>query len=918
MKKTCYIQGIILTFIVLTGGESMIAQYNLEDTLKNNFFKMKEVFFNPEKFPEYSDRITQSEIKQFYKEYSLYSKRMDQNGTLESYITSINNYNLHNLKSKKSLPPWTFMGPVGLPVNPVNPNLDWSTGEGWINSLYIDESNPDEILIGARHGGLWKTTNNGNSWQSLTDDYEGLNSIRAIAIDPYNQDNIIVVSSKLYFKIPYSASSGLYKSTDGGQTWTFNPIQISGIDWYPTATLEKILRKVIYHPTIQNLVFIITYDHILKSMDNGSTWNLLYQGDYEWWTGENGFFDIDFDTYNQNKLYVSGSHILVSDNLGGTWDEITNDITGYDRVKRVEMDVASHSPGDVWFFVNNTSPYKQIYRYSGSFPPTLLKSGNFSVVGLYCQEIHISPITDDIIYLAGLGLYRYTHSLNQVTPLNNRGTGPTDSHWVHTDIRDLVVIEVSNKNRIYLGHDGGISWCEDDEMNHMQTWNYISDDGTDGLEITEFHGIGSSILNPDLIAGGCQDVSGFYFDGNSWYHTNYGDGGETKFSNLYPNTVYLLSPCCAGGRIYVSLDKGATIHSIYTTGSQWVYLPMVLKNNCDTLLAGAKNGSIYDIAQFSNPSNYSSPGMSWLNLPGDGNKPISAIEVSNFNNSIIYAARQQYYMWCDQVNPVDYTGALFRSENNGISWDDLSSNFLGLYAGFIDDIETNPFNPDEIWLTLGMATDDSDPQTTKKIYKSSNGGTSWIAYNNGFPTAIPVSKIIFDKEEYVLYIATDIGVYYRKLNQTEWKPYNYGLPLKIVTDIEINYTADKIRIGTLGRSIWEASRLSTYDPNKFYQSGYESWYSDATFYSDIDISGYLLIDNASIITMHPETSITVNSGGTLIVQNGSVINHANVIVKNGGTLNILSDGELILYNDDEITIESGAIFNYEYGSVNFK
>lgn len=337
---------------------------------------------------------------------------------------------------------------------------------------------------------------------------------------------------------------------------------------------------------------------------------------------------------------------------------------------------------------------------------------------------------------------------------------------------------------------------------------------------------------------------------------------------------------------------------------------MTLKPNSDSLLVGYQN-----LILFPDPLNSSSSIN--LNVPVCSTcNRITSIAVSESNPNIMFYSTGKVIKPWHNIDPQDYDSALWKSIDNGNTWVDISANLLGLYDGIITDILVNPKNKDELWVSFGRSTSNADPETTKKIYRSTNGGLSWNAFSTGIPEGIPVSKLKMHKEMDILYAGTDIGIFYRRRDFDTLMPFNNGLPYKVVTDIDINESANRISVGTLGRGIWSTSLLC-YDDSPIYISDFQTWSSDQSICTDIIIqnNGTLILLDMDILLPY-EGCIYIESGGKLIVDN-SILENASIYAKSGSETELLNSSILKVYDNDLIYFETGSECEFGTSKIEF-
>lgn len=222
---------------------------------------------------------------------------MDENGMLKSpefYYNELQNYNnylnqngLNSRSTAADTGNWEQLGPTSW-----NATSGWNPGVGRITSIAVDLTNNSHIIVGANTGGVWKTTNGGTTWTVLTDNLSNLN-VYALAIDPTN--------SSTYFW--GSTSGAIFKSTDAGATWSLLADTGSGN-----------VNKILIDPTNTNKMYCsVEGGGIYKSTNAGVTWTLINA------SATNGY-DVEFKPGDTNTIYASGNQFYKSTDGGVTFN----------------------------------------------------------------------------------------------------------------------------------------------------------------------------------------------------------------------------------------------------------------------------------------------------------------------------------------------------------------------------------------------------------------------------------------------------------------------------------------------------------------------------------------------------------------------------------------------------------------------
>lgn len=840
-----------------------------------------------------------------YKSYLRFKGFMDHrvgpDGDMNAHRENLDAY----YSGQRSLPEidvsnWNFLGPVGLPDSKTGSiNNMYVNGEGWIHDIVVNPDNTDEIYIGSHNGGLWKTEDGGDNWFSLTDEYPEILGIKSIAINSFPGQTIYILTDNTLSRYSY----GVFKSTNGGTTWTSmnnGLIDLNNNPLFPGHNNWAEPRKLIVHPSNDQVLYLLLQSYIFKSTNGGQNWSRSFYSQYNTWEGELGLYDISIDPANDNILYASGHVLLKSTDAGENWTEITDEITDFVtypevlRIDRCEITYNDNYPGKHWFYYTYYHDNGQIDEYrhrivkftntpAPAYSVVMDKMLPYDFVNPNKMEIEVSNYSETTFYIGGIAQYKlfYNSSLGdyELLPLHGPAIPQSSSHWLHVDIRDIQLLDNGAQDIMYVGCDGGISVGYEEVPGEFWNWDYLSDDGTNGLQITEFYGFGDAGTEPYYFLGGTQDLAGFMYENDAWHHILNGDCSDAIVddSDGQNKYLYVLMPCCYNGTVFRSNDNGESWVSMFDPFfpfAKFTPAMAIHPNNPNKLLVAADKLYRFNEArtQTGNPEEL---------LELDEYKELTDIEISEVSPSTMYVSTVRAYGFYPYGNvlPQDYDSAFWKTTNGGSTWSDISSNLPGLYYGNISDVETDPNDINRLWVAFGKATKPpiNNPDYTKKVYVSDNGGAvnSFEPYAQGLPDGVPVNVIRYDHKYNRLFCGTDAGVFMRDLNlqNNEWEEFNTNLPHKIVTDLEINYTVNKIRASTYGRGLWESDLYCYYDPEPLTISGNPVWEADAIKTQDIVIpSGCTLTIQNCNIFFPDNARIVVQRGGKLIVDNARLSN----------------------------------------------
>ena len=679
-------------------------------------------------------------VYQRWKEHWKYYLNAD--GTLMSGDQIANEYlnsrkknpNLSKKADSIDMSNWIPMGPF----THVNKG-SWSSGQGRINISAVDPQNPNTIYIGSPNGGLWRSKNNGNSWV-LLDETATFSGVSGIAID-YNDSNIIYVSTGDEDG-GNSATTGVWKSINGGNTWT----QTS----YPYTSTSK-LGEILINPLNSNSLWVVGSSGVYKTTDAGLTWTRNYTTLCK---------EIRIKPNDTSVLYaVSGSGTtrdIVKSTDGG---ETFTSIQSYTNAGRAAIAVTPANADYLYVLVSdNDNSYKGVYRSINSGETFTTQNTTSDVYdgatqASYDLAITVSDVNPEVVFTGCLNVWKSTNGGVDFNKLNS-WSNPKGENYTHADIHDLKFYN----GKFYASSDGGIYISSDLGVN-------FTDKTINGLNISQFYRIDVAQSTEVQAVGGLQDNGGFSFANNAWINFHGADGMDAAIDPTNLNMHYGLIQY--GGSMYQLDISNPTNDGFFTASS-----PAGEKGNWITPLEYGNNGILY-------------AGFKKLYMYNSGSYSIASSYdfVSNINQIRVHPTNDLKVL-------VSTTAGLFQSDGtnafNITKFNNITSS--------IKNFDFNRNNPAIIYVV-----------TDNIIYKSLDSGTTWKNITYNLPTGAK-NSIIHQASSYnnTIYLAMNKAVYYTNDSLTEWKLFSNNLPNTTINDIEINNIENHVVISTYGRGIWRS------------------------------------------------------------------------------------------------------------------
>ncbi len=346
---------------------------------------------------------------------------------------------------------------------------------GRIIDLAFNPENTAEYYVASASGGVWKTSNNGTTYDPIFDG-EGSYSIGCVTLDPGNPHTVWVGTGEANNQRSVAYGDGVYKSDDGGKSWKNMGLKKS-----------EHIGRIAVDPKNADIVYVAAYGPlwdsggdrgIYKSIDAGKTWKAVLTV-----SANTGFCDIIIDPRNSNVLYASAhqrqrkvfgfisggpeSALYKSTDGGATWNKITNGLPGGNNVGRIGIALAPSNP-DILYAVIEASDNKGGFFRSTDRGASWEKRSSHNTSGNYYERLFIDPNNENKIFSGDFLLH-----------ISNDGgatwaTQPTKNKHVDNHV---VYIDPKNSKHLFVGCDGGLYETWDDAQN----WNYKSN-----LNITQF------------------------------------------------------------------------------------------------------------------------------------------------------------------------------------------------------------------------------------------------------------------------------------------------------------------------------------------------------------------------------------------------------------------------------------------------
>jgi photosystem II stability/assembly factor-like uncharacterized protein len=669
---------------------------------------------------------------------------------------------------------------------------------------------PETYYFGAVAGGVWKTANGGLTWTPMTDK-TGIMSIGAIAAAPSDANVIYVGTGESCIRGNISYGDGMYKSVDGGKTWTHIGLEDT-----------QHIAKVVVHPQNPDIVLVAALGHaygpndargVFRSSDGGKTWQKVLFKD-----NKTGAIDLVFDPKNPHILFAAlweaqrtpwsltsggpGSGLYRSGDDGATWKKLEGHGLPSGILGRIGVSVSGADSNRVYAIIE--AEKGGIYRSedAGESWKLINPDHRFTQRAWYFHHIFADPKNADTVYVLNTGVSRSTDGGKSFEFIR---APHGDNHGLWIDPTHPQWMIVANDGGASVSHDAGKSWTTENNQPTAQFYHVATDNAV------PYRVYGAQQDNSTVAIASRSD--GFAIDRPDWYDVGGGESGYVVPDPRNPEVVYAGS---YDGYITRFDKKNGQEQDISAwplnpMGSgaaelkhrfQWTAPILISPNDPNVVYHGGE-------AVFKTTDG----GMSWTTISGDLTRNDKSKQQSSGGPLTQDNTSVEYYdtVFALAESPVE-KGVLWAGTDDGLvhvtrdggqHWTNVTSKDFGEWS-LVSIIDASPHTAGAAYVAIDRhKLDDYRPY----VFKTSDYGKNWTRITTGLPDNSYVHSVKEDpKRKGLLFAGTENGVYASFDDGAHWQSLKLNLPTTPIHDLTVKN--DDLIVATHGRAFWILDDIS--------------------------------------------------------------------------------------------------------------
>ena len=662
---------------------------------------------------------------------------------------------------------------------------------------------PYTFYMGAVAGGVWKTTDGGQTWLPISDKAPFW-SVGAIAVAPSNHHVIYVGTGEAAPRGDITYGDGVYKSTDDGKTWTHVGLADS-----------RQIGAVIVDPSNPDIVLVAALGHafgpnsergIYRTTDGGKSWKRVLGKD-----DKTGGIDVAFDPHNARIVYAAlwqavrqpwsfssggpGSGLYRSTDGGVTWTELKGNGLPGGILGRIDVSVSGADSNRVYAMIEAKDGGLFRSDDAGAHWRRVNDDGRLRQRAWYFSKIYADPKRADTLYAVNTGLFRSTDGGKTINLLPARHG---DHHAVWVDPNDTDRIIDASDGGASISYDGGKTWSSQDNQATAQFYHVAVDNDF------PYHVYGAQQDNSNLAIASSDDSGSINIQ--DWYSANGPESGFVVPDPRDSNIVY------SNGENYIlrwnkKTDQARVIpvYPIDASGHaagdlahrfNWTSPLVMSPHNPDTLYVGMER--LYRTTDDGESWTAISPDLTRNDKSKQGpsggpiTKDITSVEYYDTIFAIAESPLKKGLLWVGSDD-----GLIHTSGDDGGHWSDVTPHDMPQW-GTISMIEPSHFDAGTAYVAVDRhKLDDIKPY----VFKTVDGGKNWTRLDRTLPDGAFVHAVREDPvKRGLLYAATEAGVFVSFDDGQHWQSLQLNLPRSPVHDLLIKN--DGLVIATHGRSFW--------------------------------------------------------------------------------------------------------------------
>lgn len=688
----------------------------------------------------------------------------------------------------------------GLSFRSIGPALT----SGRVVDIAVNPNNKAEYYVASGHGSLWKTINNGITFNPVFDGQTSY-AIGCVRIDPSNTNIVWVGTGENNNQNNVIYGDGVYKSEDGGKSWKNMGIKNS-----------EHITGIVIDPENSNVVYVSAYGPlrseggdrgIYKTIDGGKSWRRIhYVSEYT------GFYEIHMDPRSSKSLYAvahqrmrklytgirggAESAIYRSLDSGATWQKMMSGLPTED-VGRIGMAISPVNP-DILYAIVEAKEGSGFYRSTDRGASWTKQGSYISSYPFYMQKIFCDPKNENRVYSMDV-LNKVTDDAGKTWVNLGEKNKHVDNHVLWIDPANTKHLLAGCDGGVYESWDGGQAWGFKANLPLAEVYKVTTDN------VYPFYNVYAGTQDNNSFGGPSRTINKSGIANSDWFITTGGDGFESQVDWRDPNIVYAQSQ--NGGLVRFDRKSGEELDikpvEFNDSGYRfdWSSPLLISKHNNKRLYFGA-----HKLMRTNDQGN------TWDEISGDltrgvpkrmqrlMNRVWSMDELAGKGSMAQISAIAESPLDENTVFTGSGDGLVYFTNDGGRHWTRAETP-----PGLPDYSRVSSIALSSHNRSVGYMTAENFLAGNYKpyAYKTTDGGRTWTSINGNLPVRGSTYSIAEDHvDPDLLFVGTQFGVFFTRDGGKEWLQLKSGIPPAQISDIEIQKRENDLVVATFGRGIY--------------------------------------------------------------------------------------------------------------------